>query len=521
MKILVTNYDLNHYAGTETFIYALSVELRRIGHEVICFSPRLGAVAQRLAAAGIAVTGDLSAAPDDVDVIHAHHRYESLLARARYPHCPMLFACHGVLPWQEQPLSTALGITRYVAVSEETRDHLVRRHAVAEREVAIVRNGIDLDRFQARAPVAAHASRALILSNYMPGEQRAQIRRVCRGLGITVREVGARDALWAVEDELNWADLVFGLGRSALEAMACRRLVVVYDYNGGDGLVTPERFELLRRRNFSGRTHARHFTEAELTAEIAAYDPAIAEGVYAFITRDHDVRVMASQLVGLYEEARERAARSPDTARADAIGQYRALTAVLADVAALRAAAASAEGSLQDIWGSRSWQVMGMYRTARAGLRRLRRRPAKPRTPARILVVDDDPLVGQWLTDVLASEGHEVEAVEAARDAVRSRAHRSADAGRGRDRALRGARAHAAPPGPTGDLRLRQHRRAALPALPRRARGPQAGQAVRHQPAHPAGAAEARARRRVTARGPSQDGPGPAPAPSATACRTV
>jgi hypothetical protein len=69
MKILVTNYHLNHYAGTETFIYALSVELRRIGHEVICFSPRLGAMAQRLAAAGIAVTGDLSAAPDDIDVI--------------------------------------------------------------------------------------------------------------------------------------------------------------------------------------------------------------------------------------------------------------------------------------------------------------------------------------------------------------------------------------------------------------------------------------------------------------------
>lgn len=413
-------------------------------------------------------------------------------------------------------------------MSEETRDHLVRRHGVAEHEVAIVRNGIDLDRFQARAPVAAHPRRALILSNYMPGEQRAQIRRVCHGLGITVREVGARDALWAVEDELNWADLVFGLGRSALEAMACRRLVVVYDYNGGDGLVTLERFELLRRRNFSGRTHARHFTEAELTTEIAAYDPAIAEGVYAFIARDHDVRVMVSQLVGLYEEARERAARSPATARAGAIGQYRALTAVLADVAALRAAAESAEGSLQDIRGSRSWQVLGMYRAARAGLRRLRRRRAKPPTPARILVVDNDPLVGQWLTDVLAGEGHEVEAVDsgrraraAARDAVRSRAHRSADAGRGRDRALRGARAHAAPPGPAGDLRLRQRRRAALPALPRQARGPRAGQAVRHQPAHPAGAAEARARRRVTPRGPSQDGPGPASPPSATARRTV
>ena len=35
--------------------------------------------------------------------------------------------------------------------------------------------------------------------------------------------------------------------------------------------------------------------------------------------------------------------------------------------------------------------------------------------PARILVVDDDPLVGQWLTDVLAGEGHEVEAVDSGR----------------------------------------------------------------------------------------------------------
>ena len=413
MKILVTNYDLNHYAGTETFIYALAVELQRTGHEVTCFSPRLGAVAQRLAAAGIAVTGDLSSAPDDIDVIHAHHRYESLLARARYPARPMIFVCHGVLPWQEQPISPGLGVTRYVAVSEETRDHLVRRHRVAEGDVVIVRNGLDLDRFQARTPVAARPRQALVLSNYMPAEQRAQVRRVCRGFGITLREAGARNALWAVEDEINGADLVFGLGRSALEAMACRRLVVVYDYNGGDGLVTPERFELLRQRNFSGRTHARRFGDAELAAELAGYDPAIAEGVHAFIARDHDIRQMARQFVGLYEEARRRPLRSPT--RAGAIGQYHALTAVLDDIAALRAAAEGAEGSLRDIRQSRSWRVMGTYRKLRAGLRHLGRRRGELRAPARILVIDDDPLVGQWLTDVLAAEGHQVETVDSGR----------------------------------------------------------------------------------------------------------
>lgn len=414
MKILLTNHALNHYAGTETFTYVLAVQLRRLGHEVLCFSRRLGKMAHRLAAAGITVVDDLSTAPDDVDVIHAHHRYESLLARTRYPDRPMIFVCHGVLPWQEQPVSPGIGIIRYVAVSEETRDHLVHRHRVAEGDVAIVRNGIDLERFRARAPVAARPRRALVLSNYMPAAQRARISRVCRGLGITLREAGAGNAIWAVEDEINRADLVFGLGRSALEAMACRRLVLVYDYNGGDGLVTPERFELLRQRNFSGRTHARHFTETELAAEIATYDPAIADRVYASIQRDHDVRQMARQFVSFYEEARAQRRRFT-TVAGSAVGQYHALTVLLDDIAALRATAEEAEGSLRDIRQSRSWRVLSLHRRLRARLRRLGHGRADRSAPARILVIDDDPLVGQWLTDVLAAEGHEVETAESGR----------------------------------------------------------------------------------------------------------
>jgi len=58
MKILLTNHDLSYYAGTETFVYTLAVELQRTGHEVVCFSPRLGAVAQRLVTAGVTVTAE-------------------------------------------------------------------------------------------------------------------------------------------------------------------------------------------------------------------------------------------------------------------------------------------------------------------------------------------------------------------------------------------------------------------------------------------------------------------------------
>src|SRR4026207_1468257 len=83
MKILLTNHDLSYYAGTETFVYTLAVELQRTGPERVRLSPRLGAVAQRLVTAGVTVTADLGRAPDDGGGIHAPHPSEPVHARAR------------------------------------------------------------------------------------------------------------------------------------------------------------------------------------------------------------------------------------------------------------------------------------------------------------------------------------------------------------------------------------------------------------------------------------------------------
>ncbi|HYB71508.1 MAG TPA: response regulator, partial [Candidatus Bathyarchaeia archaeon] len=380
----------------------------------VCFSLRLGAVAERLAAAGVTVTDDLTSAPDDVDVVHAQHRYESLLAFARYPDRPMVLVCHGVLPWQEQPMRTGLNVTRYVAVSEEVRDHLIRQ-GVGRHQVDVVRNGVDLERFRSRTPIAARPRRALVLSNYMPEVQRERVRRVCQRLGIAVSEAGAPRALWNVEEEINRADLVFGLGRSALEAMACQRAVLVYDYNGADGIVTPDRFTLLRERNFSGRTHRRQYSDADLAAEIDAYDPGAVQAIYPMIEREHDVREMARQYADLYEDARTRASRTPGSARATEVRQYGALGELIEEVTALRAKAETVERALAEIHDSRSWRALDVYRKLRAGLRLLRRRQAHPPAHARILVIDDDPLVGQWLVNALLADGHQVEMVETGR----------------------------------------------------------------------------------------------------------
>lgn len=403
MKVLLVNHTLAYYAGSETFTYALALELTRLGHDVTCFSPRLGKVAQRLAEQGIPVVGDLADGPDYVDIIHSHHRHESLLAFARYPDTPMILVCHGVLPWQEQPLKARLNIHRYVAVSEEIRDHLIQDHEIAAGDIVILRNGVDLERFECRVSIAPRPRRALVLSNYMPDSQREIVRRVCDRFGIEVKAIGRSRSIWNVEEEINGADLVFALGRSALEAMACKRVVIVYDYNGGDGLVTPGRFDLLRRRNFSGRTFAKLYTEDELADEILGYDPAIAEELYVSIEAEHDVRRMARQYTALYAEVLEEARQRAPSKQEVAVRQHAAVRELLADADSLRA-------ELEAVRLSRGWQVLGAVRRIKELVwdRLWIQEPREARSRPNILVIDDDPLVSAWLADALAADGYDV-----------------------------------------------------------------------------------------------------------------
>ena len=410
MKILMVNHTLKHYAGSETFTYTLACELKRLGHEVTCFSPRLGQLADRLREANIPVTDNMAALPDDVDVIHAHHRHESLLAFARFPNKPMILVCHGVLPWQEQPARSRLNVHHYVAVSEEVRAHLVRRHRIDAGKISIIWNGIDLERFVSRRPIASRPRRALVVSNYMPDPVRFLIDRACGRLDIAVSHAGKAASIWAVDEEVNRADLVFALGRSALEALACKRAVIVLDYNGGDGLVTPENFHLLRLRNFSGRTFRHRYTEEDLLAEIGRYDPSTTEPIYEMVRRDHDVRQTARRFLALYDDAiRRPVGRQPGEL---ALRQYRATAELIEDVNRLRSMVDAGARSIRAIHQSRGWRTLSAIRQVRERITKWCVRSSATSRRARILVVDDDPVLSRWLVEALASDGHEVDAAD-------------------------------------------------------------------------------------------------------------
>lgn len=63
------------------------------------------------------------------------------------------------------------------------------------------------------------------------------------------------------------ADVVLGMGRVILEGMAEGRLAVLVGYDAVHGVVTPERFDLMRRSNFSGRGLAKR-THEDVAGEL-------------------------------------------------------------------------------------------------------------------------------------------------------------------------------------------------------------------------------------------------------------
>ena len=51
----------------------------------------------------------------------------------------------------------------------------------------------------------------------------------------------------------------------------CGRIPVIFDYLGGDGMVSPNTFDEIRKNNFSGRRYKKNFSAEDLVNEINEY----------------------------------------------------------------------------------------------------------------------------------------------------------------------------------------------------------------------------------------------------------
>jgi glycosyltransferase involved in cell wall biosynthesis len=273
----LTNAYLSARGGTELYIRDLAVGLRRRGRQTIAYSTILGGVAAELRASAAPVIDDLKLMTDPPDVIHGLHFLDAAAACLRFPQTPAVYACHGWEPWLETPLTLA-SVRRYVAVSELTRDRLLTSGVPTER-VSIIPNFVDLERFPHRRDASPGVKRALVYGNAWRDDTPAflAIREACLQRGVEVEGVGYGFGRPTVEPHelLPSFDVVFALGRSALEAMACGCAVVLAGPQGFAGLVTPGSFQRQRAGNFGLSLLAGQRVTAERVWDaLDRYDPA-------------------------------------------------------------------------------------------------------------------------------------------------------------------------------------------------------------------------------------------------------
>ena len=97
LRVLITNYSLSNYAGTELYVRDLAARLLRRGHTPVVYSTQLGQVAQDLRAATVPVVDDLNSLTQPPDLIHGQHNLETMTALLHFPGTPAVYFCHGWL----------------------------------------------------------------------------------------------------------------------------------------------------------------------------------------------------------------------------------------------------------------------------------------------------------------------------------------------------------------------------------------------------------------------------------------
>lgn len=299
MKILLTNHSLQAVGGTEKWVYAMARELQRRQHEVEVFTFLKGVTSERLAACGIPVRTDVGTGYDLALVNHG-----TCLCMVHHLPAVKLFTSHGPRHPLEVP---SLGADGYVAVSPEVR----AQHAALGIDCRVIYNGIDLEEFGPTEDRWEPGRPSLLAACKMSLAQ-GLVGEACRRADVhfdTVHYVSAPE--WDMARRMQAVDWVVGCGRTAYEALACNKAVLVFDSRGkagprADGWLEVGNVDLIRQKNCSTRTHAWPWDIEGLVAALLEmrrrWEAPPPHWMRAWAERQADVRQKADEYLAYYEE---------------------------------------------------------------------------------------------------------------------------------------------------------------------------------------------------------------------------
>ncbi len=302
MRILLTNITLAGRSGTETVTRDLAFGYLRAGHSPVVYTRTLGPIAEEIRARAIPVTDSIDDISGDIDVIHGHHLNACVAALVKFDRAPAISVLHDFTTWYDLPPRLP-SVRRYVAISDGFADRLTGEAGVDPAAVRVVLNGVDTRRFLPGPPLNEKPKRALAFAKNLGHVQ--AVAEACRLRDIEVDFIGglAGPLVDAPESLMAQYDLVFGSARSAIEALACRRAVVVCDGRGMGGMVDRETYAPWRRENFGLRILSHPVTVETCLEAIDRYDPETAMAVGDTLRADANLEAWSAAYLDVLHEA--------------------------------------------------------------------------------------------------------------------------------------------------------------------------------------------------------------------------
>ena len=300
MQVLIAFYELDELSGAVTYCLTVAEQLQRLGHEVVLHAPDDASPAEEARRRGLRVAATATELPDPGGVVYAQDGASAYAMAALWPDVPQVFCVHSD-DWDLSLPPQVVGVAAAVVALHGRAEARARASAVAP-EVVRLTQPVDVRLHRGLVPVGDPPRRALLLSSYVDGARAEQVREACRRAGLELHCVGRPfgNSTPATAELYNRYDIVLGKARVVLEAMACERAVYVYDANGGDGWVTPERYPVLERDNFGGQAETTATTVESLAAALAAADPAMGPANRDLVVAGHAAHRHAAALADLF-----------------------------------------------------------------------------------------------------------------------------------------------------------------------------------------------------------------------------
>ncbi len=256
MNILITNFEIKNYSGSEINAITIFKRLKQLGHNVYLAAlnfdfPLLSEIRDDIDSLINILDGDFDFSSIVFDVVWVHHSFllDWLIFDKGLRAKKIINSSLSPVEVLEVPPIYANYINMCVANSKETEDKL---KSYDINNVYLLENYSFNEYFDRQINISELKNIAVV-SNHVPNELLEAIESL-KNLGYNVQIYGLQGKQEFITDKvLENYDVVITIGKTVQYSMSLKIPVYIYDRFGGPGYLTMENVELNRAHNFSGR----------------------------------------------------------------------------------------------------------------------------------------------------------------------------------------------------------------------------------------------------------------------------